>query len=257
MWRAQVAPTARCAPGKKPASETPRRRHPGAPGGSRPGVPSLSGPAVPPRWLRLTIRSRADPPRQVALPGKAAAAILAFPGKAPYLCGPLSSNVRRRLFVPAMAIQAPDAASDLAAQLALGAQLTCPGRLRAGAPAIVVRSDRGRRSLFANQVARARHALPPPSGFARRLAPWVSGLSGQAVPPRWLRLTIRSRADPPRQVALPGKAAAAILAFPGKAPYLCGPLSSNVRRRLFVPPVAIQAPDTASDLDAHLTSTRS
>jgi hypothetical protein len=37
--------------------------------------------------------------------------------------------------------------------------------------------------------------------------------------------------DPPRQGALPGSRAAAILRLPGKAPCLCGPLSSNVRRR--------------------------
>jgi hypothetical protein len=35
--------------------------------------------------------------------------------------------------------------------------------------------------------------------------------------------------DPPRLGTLPGKAATAILALPGKAPILSGPLSSNVR----------------------------
>jgi hypothetical protein len=48
------------------------------------------------RLRSLTLRSRADPPRQAALPGSRARAILRLPGKAPCLCGPLSSNVRRR-----------------------------------------------------------------------------------------------------------------------------------------------------------------
>jgi hypothetical protein len=66
--------------------------------------------------------------------------------------------------------------------------------------------------------------LPPSSSQLRRLLSLATG--------EQRRLTLRSRADPPRQGTLPGSRAAAILRLPGKAPCLCGPLSSNVRRRM-------------------------
>jgi hypothetical protein len=65
--------------------------------------------------------------------------------------------------------------------------------------------------------------LPPSSTQLQRLLSLATG--GKR------RLTLRSRADPPRQGTLPGSRAAAILRLPGKAPCLCGPLSSHVRRR--------------------------
>jgi hypothetical protein len=65
--------------------------------------------------------------------------------------------------------------------------------------------------------------LPPSSSQLQRLLSLATG--------EQRRLTLRSRADPPRQGTLPGSRAAAILRLPGKAPCLCGPLSSNVRRR--------------------------
>jgi hypothetical protein len=64
---------------------------------------------------------------------------------------------------------------------------------------------------------------PPSSSQLQRLLSLATG--------EQRRLTLRSRADPPRQGTLPGSRAAAILRLPGKAPCLCGPLSSNVRRR--------------------------
>jgi hypothetical protein len=65
--------------------------------------------------------------------------------------------------------------------------------------------------------------LPPSGSQLRRLLNVATG--------EQRRLTLRSRADPPRQGALPGSRAAAILRLPGKAPCPCGPLSSSVRRR--------------------------
>ena len=58
------------------------------------------GPREPPRRLRcapscgLTLRSRADPPRQGALAAQPSMFIIGRAAKAPCLCGPLSSNVR-------------------------------------------------------------------------------------------------------------------------------------------------------------------
>jgi hypothetical protein len=66
--------------------------------------------------------------------------------------------------------------------------------------------------------------LPPSGSQLRRLLSLATG--------EQRRLTLRSRADPPRQGALPGSRARAILRLPGKAPCLGGPLSSNVRLRM-------------------------
>jgi hypothetical protein len=65
--------------------------------------------------------------------------------------------------------------------------------------------------------------LPPSSSQLQRLLSLATG--GQR------RLTLRSRADPPRQGALAARPSMFIIGRAAKAPCLCGPLSSNVRRR--------------------------
>jgi hypothetical protein len=74
-------------------------------------------------------------------------------------------------------------------------------------------------SPYASQPVR----LPPSSSQLQRLPSLATG--GKR------RLTLRSRADPPRQGPLAAQPSMSIIGRAAKAPCLCGPLSSNVRRR--------------------------
>jgi hypothetical protein len=80
-----------------------------------------------------------------------------------------------------------------------------------------------RQSSYRPESPNASHLVrqPPSSSQLRRLLNVATG--------EQRRLTLRSRADPPRQGALPGSRRRAILRLPSKAPCPCGPLSSNVR----------------------------
>jgi hypothetical protein len=65
--------------------------------------------------------------------------------------------------------------------------------------------------------------LPPSGSQLRRLLSLATG--------EQRRLTLRSRADPPRQGTLAAQPSMSIIGRAAKAPCLYGPLSSNVRRR--------------------------
>jgi hypothetical protein len=207
---------------------------------------------------RLTLRSRADPPRQGTLPGSRAAAILRLPGKAPCLYGPLSSNVRRRKpeVLHGRRNYAPACRSGLPTGQA-------SSRARAAPVSIGLWSSDALKNQNATHVLASAHQvrvrwpglrtggtcrpLPPVCPYRKsRCRPRIPKalqpvrvLLCSSQPRRLLslatggkrRLTLRSRADPPRQGTLAARPSMFIIGRAAKAPCLCGPLSSNVRRR--------------------------
>jgi hypothetical protein len=205
----------------------------------------------------LTLRSSGEPPAW-HLARDAPLVILRLAGQAPCRRLPLSSNVRRRMpevlhgrrtttlrpvvlgYPPARRVREcglPQHRSDFGPRML--------GRTRIGVACWPLRINSARPGWFHEQVAlegppQSRPCrqsscgsgspkasqpvrLPPSSSQLRRLPSLATG--------EQRRLTLRSRADPPRQGTLAARPSMFIIGRAAKVPCLYGPLSSNVRRR--------------------------